>query len=398
MLAPDETLKLSTKPYLASTPRFASGADTPRNFLERCLADLAALEPKIGAFVHLNLDGARAAADRSAGRWREGRPLSKLDGMPVGIKDIIETTDMPTETGLAAVRRVAVPSAMARASPRLREAGAVIVGKTVTTEFAASEPRGTRNPHDLRRTPGGSSSGSAAGVAAGMISAGLGTQVIGSTVRPASYCGCIGFKATVGALNRGGSYDGLSQSATGVLAAALEDAWQVAYEIAARAGGDPGYPGLFGPASAPAARKPRRLAFLETAGWATASADAKQAMTDALARFRSAGIDVLTRQSHVKVAEVEAAIAQARELSMRINGWESRWPLNTYRERDASKLSQVMLARLAEAEAMSLDDYRKDLALRDQTRALYAELAAECDACVSLSAPAAAPIGLEFDG
>ncbi len=280
----------------------------------------------------------------------------------------------------------------------MREAGAVIVGKTVTTEFAASEPRGTRNPHDLHRTPGGSSSGSAAGVAAGMISAGLGTQVIGSTVRPASYCGCIGFKATVGALNRGGSYDGLSQSATGVLAAALEDAWQVAYEIAARAGGDPGYPGLFGPASAPAARKPRRLAFLETAGWATASADAKQAMTDALARFRSAGIDVLTRQSHVKVAEVEAAIAQARELSMRINGWESRWPLNTYRERDASKLSQVMLARLAEAEAMSLDDYRKDLALRDQTRALYAELAAECDACVSLSAPAAAPIGLEFDG
>ena len=397
MLAPDETLKLSTKPYLASTPRFASGADTPRNFLERCLADLAALEPEIGAFVHLNLDGARATADRSAGRWREGRPLSKLDGMPVGIKDIIETIDMPTEQGspLFVGCRTERDGASVAA---LREAGAVIVGKTVTTEFAASEPRGTRNPHDLRRTPGGSSSGSAAGVAAGMISAGLGTQVIGSTVRPASYCGCIGFKATVGALNRGGSYDGLSQSATGVLAAALEDAWQVAYEIAARAGGDPGYPGLFGPASAPAARKPRRLAFLETAGWATASADAKQAMTDALARFRSAGIDVLTRQSHVKVAEVEAAIAQARELSMRINGWESRWPLNTYRERDASKLSQVMLARLAEAEAMSLDDYRKDLALRDQTRALYAELAAECDACVSLSAPAAAPIGLESTG
>jgi Asp-tRNA(Asn)/Glu-tRNA(Gln) amidotransferase A subunit family amidase len=397
MLAPDETLKLSTKPYLSATPRFAGGSDTPRDFLERCLADLAALEPKIGAFVNLNLDGARAAADRATSRWRAGRPLSKIDGMPVGIKDIIETADMPTENGspLFAGFRSERDGASVAA---LREAGAVVVGKTVTTEFAATEPRGTRNPHDLRRTPGGSSSGSAAAVASGMLSAALGTQVIGSTIRPASYCGCVGFKVTVGALNRGGSYDGLSQSATGVLAATLEDAWQVAYEIAVRAGGDPGYPGLFGPASTPAAKKPRRVAFLETAGWAAASAGAKQAMADALARIKAAGIEVLTPQSNAKVAAVEAAIAQARPLSMRINGWESRWPLNTYRERDASKVSQVMLGRLAEAEAMSLDDYRNDLAQRDKARVLYAELAADCDACVSLAAPAAAPMGLESTG
>jgi Asp-tRNA(Asn)/Glu-tRNA(Gln) amidotransferase A subunit family amidase len=172
----------------------------------------------------------------------------------------------------------------------------------------------------------------------------------------------------------------------------------VAYEIAVRAGGDPGYPGLFGPASAPAPKKPRRVAFLETPGWAAASADAKAAMADALARLKAAGIDVLTPQSHAKVAAVEAAIAQARPLSMRINGWESRWPLNTYRDRDASKLSSVMLARLAEAEAMTLDEYRADLAQRDKTRALYAELAADCDVCVSLSAPAAAPMGLESTG
>jgi Asp-tRNA(Asn)/Glu-tRNA(Gln) amidotransferase A subunit family amidase len=397
MLAPDETLKLSTKPYLSATPRFAGGSDTPREFLERCLADLAALEPKIGAFVNLNLDGARAAADRATSRWRAGRPLSKIDGMPVGIKDIIETADMPTENGspLFAGFRSERDGASVAA---LREAGAVVVGKTVTTEFAATEPRGTRNPHDLRRTPGGSSSGSAAAVGSGMLSTALGTQVIGSTIRPASYCGCVGFKVTVGALNRGGSYDGLSQSATGVLAATLEDAWQVAYEIAVRAGGDPGYPGLFGPASAPSAKKPRRVAFLETAGWAAASAGAKQAMADALARIKAAGIEVLTPQSNAKVAAVEATIAQARPLSMRINGWESRWPLNTYRERDASKVSQVMLTRLAEAEAMSLGDYRNDLAQRDKARALYAELAADCDACVSLAAPAAAPIGLESTG
>ncbi len=249
--------------------------------------------------MHLNLEGARVAADQATARWREGKPLSPIDGMPIGIKDIIETIDMPTEQGspLFVGCRTERDAASVVA---LREAGAVIVGKTVTTEFAATEPRGTRNPHDLRRTPGGSSSGSAAAVASGMLSTALGTQVIGSTIRPASYCGCIGFKGSVGALNRGGSYDGLSQSSTGVLAATLEDAWQVAYEIAMRAGGDPGYPGLFGPASAPAPVKPRRVAFLETAGWADASPDAKQAMADALARLKAAGIDVLTRHSDAK--------------------------------------------------------------------------------------------------
>src|SRR5262249_52029055 len=150
--------------------------------------------------------------------------------------------------------------------------------------------------------------------------------------------------------------------------------------------------------SAPAPGKPRRLAFVETAGWAVASPHAKQAIADTLARLKAAGIEILSRQSHAQLAAVEAAIAPARPLSMRINAWEWRWPLNTYRERDASKLSHAMLTRPAEAEAMSLDDYRNDLAQRDKARALYAELAAECDACVSLSAPAAAPLGLESTG
>src|SRR5215471_5973378 len=385
------------RPYLPATTDFASGKDSPRAFLERCLAALDAWEPTIGAFVILNLTAARIAADESTKRWRSGKPLSAIDGMPTGIKDIIETIDMPTQNGspLFAGFRSERDGASVAA---LREAGAVIVGKTVTTEFAATEPRGTRNPWDTARTPGGSSSGSAAAVAVGAITVGLGTQVIGSILRPSSYCGCVGFKVSVGALNRGGSYDGLSQSATGVLATTLDEAWHVAYEIAVRAGGDPGYPGLFGPASAPAPRTPRRLAFLETAGWAVASPDAKQAIADALARLKIAGIEVLTRQSHAQVAAVEAAIAPARPLSMRINGWEWRWPLNTYRERDASKLSRAMLTRLAEAEAMSIDDYRNDLAQRDKARALYGGLAAECDACVSLSAPAAAPLGLESTG
>src|SRR5947209_10190479 len=282
MLAPEDKLKLSPKPYLAATARFAAGADTPRDFLERCLADLAALEPKIGAFVHLNLDGARVAADRSVARWRAGRPLSPIDGIPLGIKDIIETADMPTEQGspLFVGCRTGRDGASVAA---LREAGAVILGKVVTTEFAATEPRGTRNPWDRERTPGGSSSGSAAAVACGMVPAALGTQVVGSILRPASFCGCVGFKPSVGRINRGGSYDYFSQSCTGVLAASLEDAWLVAVNISARSGGDPGYPGLRGPSEPPPPQRPRALAFLRTSGWDEAVPEARATFETATA-------------------------------------------------------------------------------------------------------------------
>jgi Asp-tRNA(Asn)/Glu-tRNA(Gln) amidotransferase A subunit family amidase len=397
MLSPDIAPAPQAKPFLAAAAQFAGGRDTPRAYLERCLDALVVWEPKIGAFVHTNLDGARAAADASSSRWRDNKPLSAIDGMPIGIKDIIETADMPTEMGSPLFdgwrsgRDAAAVSA-------LREAGAVIVGKTVTTEFAATEPRGTRNPWDLARTPGGSSSGSAAAVAAGLVSAALGTQVMGSIVRPASYCGCVGFKPSVGAINRGGSHDELSQSCMGVLAATLEDAWQVASEIAARTGGDPGYPGLVGPLRMLLPAKPQRLVFLETAGWQVAGAEAKQAIQDSLALFSRNGIHIVTRQSDKLVADVEEAIVNARALSIRINAWESRWPLNTYRSRDATKLSQAMLVRLAQAEAMSLNDYRADLDERNRVRALYGELAARCDACVTLAAPSAAPVGLGSTG
>jgi len=385
------------KPFLAAAGQFAGGQDTPRAYLERCLETLAAWEPKIGAFVCTNIDGSRAAADASSMRWRDNKPLSAIDGMPIGIKDIIETADMPTGMGSPLFDGWS-SGRDAAAVVALREAGAVILGKTVTTEFAATEPRGTRNPWDPGRTPGGSSSGSAAAVAAGLVSAALGTQVMGSIVRPASYCGCVGFKPGVGGINRGGSHDELSQSCMGVLAATLEDAWQVASEIAARAGGDPGYQGLVGPLRMPPPARPQRLVFLETAGWQVASAEAKKAIQKSLALLSRNGIDILTRQSDQLVGAVEEAIADARALSIRINTWESRWPLNTYRNRDAGKLSRAMLARLAQAEAMSLDDYRADLDERIRVRALYESLAAQCDACVTLAAPAAAPVGLSSTG
>src|ERR1700734_4212025 len=295
MLAPDQT-KPVMRPYLAAAQNFASGKQTPREFLEQSLKLLDQWEPRIGAFVCTNLPAARAAADNSTARWRAGKPLSAIDGMPVGIKDIIETVHMPTEMGspLFAGWRSQKDAACVRA---LRDAGAVIIGKTVTTEFAASEPRGTRNPWNTAHTPGGSSSGSAAAVAAGIVAAALGTQVIGSTIRPASFCGCVGFKPSVNAINREGSHDYQSQSCTGILGATLQDVWQVAHEIVARVGGDAGTPGLRGPHTMPLAQRPRRLAVLETAGWESASVAAKQQLGEAIMRLRSAGVGIRTRQN-----------------------------------------------------------------------------------------------------
>jgi Asp-tRNA(Asn)/Glu-tRNA(Gln) amidotransferase A subunit family amidase len=396
MNAPDAVTP-RMRPFLPATAEFVSGKESPREFLERCIAQLDAWEPKIGAFVALNLAAARTAADRSTNRWRAGKPLSPIDGMPVGIKDIIETIDMPTENGspLFAGFRSQRDSASVAA---LREAGAVILGKTVTTEFAWMHPRETRNPWDLNRTPGGSSSGSAAGVAVGAISVGLATQVFGSILRPSSFCGCFGFKPTVGAINRGGSHDALSQSTHGPIAASLPEAWAVAYEISRRAGGDPGFPGLYGPPACPAPSKPRRLAVLETDGWAVATSAAGHAFAEASVKLRSAGVTLASRHDNEKIAAVEDAIHGARELCANIIAWESRWPINTYRARDASKLSQAMLDLGARAEALTLDDYRRDITERARRRAIYQSLEAEFDACVALAAPGAAPVGLESTG
>jgi Asp-tRNA(Asn)/Glu-tRNA(Gln) amidotransferase A subunit family amidase len=392
-----DAMKPRLQPFLPATADFTSRKDSPREFLERRIADLEAWEPKIGAFVTLNLAAARNAADRSTERWRADKPFSPIDGMPIGIKDIIETIDMPTENGspLFAGFRGNRDSASVAA---LREAGAVILGKTVTTEFAWMQPRATKNPWDLTRTPGGSSSGSAAAVAVGAISVGIGTQVFGSIVRPASFCGCFGFKPTVGAINRGGSHDALSQSTHGPIAASLPEAWQVAYEISRRAGGDPGFPGLYGPPTCPTPSKPRRLAVLETDGWAVATSAAKDAFEEASEKLKSAGVALVTRHDNEKIAAVEDAIEGGRELCANIIAWESRWPLNTYRARDAGKLSQAMLDLSARAEALTLDDYRRDIRERDRRRAVYQALAGEFDACLTLSAPGAAPVGLGSTG
>lgn len=203
--------------------RITSGALSAEDYVTACLDRIDALDRDVRAFAHIDRAHALAQA-RDLDEWRRnGRPTGPLHGIPVAIKDIFDTRDYPTECGspLLAGRR---PRQDATVVAKLRAAGAVIIGKTVTTEFAYYHPGPTRNPHDLERTPGGSSSGSAAAVAAGMVPLALGSQTNGSMIRPASFCGVFGAKPTHGLISRGGVLE-LSRTLdhVGVYARTLED-------------------------------------------------------------------------------------------------------------------------------------------------------------------------------
>jgi Asp-tRNA(Asn)/Glu-tRNA(Gln) amidotransferase A subunit family amidase len=366
--------------------------------LEERLRLIDKLDGRINAFVELARDSARRDAEESAQRWRTGAEQSPIDGILVGVKDIIETADMPTAqgsplwTGFSTLRDSATVQA-------LREAGAVILGKTATTEFACTELLAkTVNPHDPDRTPGGSSSGSAAAVGAGLIPVALGSQVVGSTLRPSSYCGCFGFKPTTGALNRGGSYDYLSQSCVGLMGATLEDVWLCAKAIAVRVGGDPGNPGLQGPDMLPTVRAPKRLLLLETEGWHKATPGAKEALAGEMRRIREQGLEIVSRSSNPKLNAFEDSIADALDLTWEIMCWEFRWPLGTYARRDAGAITPAMLSRLKQGEEMTQADYAAALARRSSIRAAFQDLAADFDGVVTLAATGAAPVGFASTG
>jgi Asp-tRNA(Asn)/Glu-tRNA(Gln) amidotransferase A subunit family amidase len=376
--------------FCDAVPRFRSGEDDPCKYLERCLDVISEREPAVKAWVVLNERGAREAAEQSKARWRSGHPLSAIDGMPIGIKDLIETKDMPTQMGCAAMEGnfPKRDSALVRA---LRDAGAVIVGKAVTTELGGAHPGPTLNPFDLRRTPGGSSSGSAAAVACGMVPVAIGTQVGGSVIRPASYCGNWALKPTYGALNRG-ERQGYSQSTIGVHANSAIDMWQVAMEIALRAGGDPGHPGLYGPNETPAAIKPQQLIVMETSGWESLDARTRSAFECVLEALREQGVAIIRRSKSPLVEAIEHGIAQVKSINSEICAFELRWSLENLVEQHPGKLSKHALKKLEQGRKMSLEDFRKRLLDRDDARRRLSAIAPLGDALISLSSPGPAPL------
>ncbi len=373
-----------------ATRDFRAGKDTPRAYLERAIETIAAREPTVKAFVHLNEAGARAAADASTARWKAGAPLSAIDGMPIAIKDLLETKDMPTEMGCEAFRGN-FPKRDNAAIWALRQAGAVVFGKTVTAELGGSHPGPTTNPWDPARTPGGSSSGSAAVIAARMVPAALGTQVGGSVIRPAAYCGNFALKPTQGGINRG-ERQTTSMSTTGVHAGSIEDMWQVTVEITSRAGGDPGRPGVFGPLSPPAPVKPDRLIVLETEGWKELDAGSKAAFETLLENLQRAGVTLLRRKDHAFVEALEQAVSNGRAVCGAITGWENRWYQRNLVDLQPDGVSERAKTILARAEAMSPDDYRAALMERAAAQLRHAAIAPLAEAVITLSCPGPAPL------
>jgi Asp-tRNA(Asn)/Glu-tRNA(Gln) amidotransferase A subunit family amidase len=187
----------------ATAAAIRRGEATAEEVLEACLARTAATDDEIQAWTTVAAETARAEARARDGDVRAGRPLGPLIGVPVGIKDIIDVAGLPTTSGAPAFAHT-LPSRDAELVARLRAAGAVIVGKTVATQFAFLDAAPTRNPWSLDRTPGGSSSGSAAAIAAGHVPAAIGTQTIGSILRPAAFCGVVGLKGGHGDVPLGG--------------------------------------------------------------------------------------------------------------------------------------------------------------------------------------------------
>jgi Asp-tRNA(Asn)/Glu-tRNA(Gln) amidotransferase A subunit family amidase len=275
----------------AAADAIRTGRLTSEELVCACLDRIAALEERVQAWAFLDpghaLEQAREA-DRAL--LREGRALGPLHGVPVGVKDILDTKDMPTEDGtvLHAGRR---PTEDAAAVSLLREAGAVILGKTVTTELAVFCPGKTRNPHDPERTPGGSSSGSAAAVAACMVPLAVGTQTNGSVIRPASYCGVYGYKPSRGLISRRGV---LRQSPPldqlGGFARTVEDAALIAERMMAFDERDPDMrprarPDLVGALAEEPPAAGLRLAFVKTPAWGQADADTREAFGELVAHL-----------------------------------------------------------------------------------------------------------------
>ena len=348
--------ELPTRPISQLVAATRSGELSARELVDACLGAIAAREDVLQAWVHLDPELARTQAERLDALPADER--GPLHGLPVGVKDIIDTADQPTQHG-SPVYAGNQPSADATCVARLREAGAVVLGKTVTTEFAGFHPGPTTNPHDPSRTPGGSSSGSAAAVGAGTVPLALGTQTAGSIVRPASFCGVVGAKPTFDRVPA----DGVKPFSPSLdtVGTFTHDAAGATLALAVLTGEDPMGPAATAPGEGPAPR----LGFARTPEWDRLPGTTRTAVEDAAARLGNdldvvevelpAAFDGLVEaQMALMMTEATEALARERrdhaaQLSSRLRdglrvGDRHRWAVDAARahvERCRALLSDV---------------------------------------------------------
>jgi Asp-tRNA(Asn)/Glu-tRNA(Gln) amidotransferase A subunit family amidase len=369
------------------------GIITSVQLVQACLARIRDVDPDVQAWTFLDPEYVLAQARGRDELRLSGQPIGALHGVPVGIKDIIDTADMPTENG-SPLHAGRTPGRDATVVALLRGAGAVIMGKTVTTEFATRHPGKTRNPHDPAHTPGGSSSGSAAAVAAGMVPLALGSQTGGSTIRPASYCGVYGLKPTHGLISRHGMFQ-LSRTVdhVGLFARAIEDLALLMEELVAGDEADPdtrARPRV--PYRAIAAEEPPlppMFGFMKTPHWDRVDADAKAAFAELIEHLGD----------RVEEVELSAATADAWQWHEAISGAEMALNLRREWEAESDGLSAALRARLARGRSVSAVEY---LAARSHVPALIASFAElfeqRYDAILTPPAFGTAPAGLDSTG
>jgi Asp-tRNA(Asn)/Glu-tRNA(Gln) amidotransferase A subunit family amidase len=373
-------------------PGFLDGRDTPRAYFERCLEVIAVREPSIKAFVMMDVEAARAAANRSTERYQSGKPLSRIDGMPFAVKDLFKTADFPTELNSPLLKgeRHRFDSAHVYA---MRKGGAVILGKTTLPELGSGQPAVTRNPFNLERSPGGSSSGSAASVGAAMLPVAIGSQGRGSVLRPASFCGNVALKPTFGAVHSGGMlWRSPSYSTIGIHSSNVTDCWRTAWQIAQTVGGDPGHPGLFGDADV-ASTKPMRLIRLDTLGWAITEPGIQKRFEEFLTLLRNDGVEIISRHDNPAVEAFEQALATIPEFQPDLAAWEMQWPALLVRDRGRDQIKERLVERFEFGERMSLDEYRVTLEALSKLRDVFASLEGVADGFITLPTPTMPPVG-----
>lgn len=363
-------------PVLPLISRISRGELTPRAAFERFDEAVSAREASLQAFAHLEPDRARLLLDT------DGERLARLPlgGLPAGIKDIFDTAGMPTTYG-SPIYAGHQPLADAASVVAVRHAGGVLYGKTVSTEFAFLHPGPTRNPHDEAHTPGGSSSGSAAAVAAGMVAMATGTQTAGSVIRPASFCGIAGYKPSFAMIPPVGAKTfSWSLDTVGLLAPTVPDVAHFAAAVT----------GLPLAVSDEADARPR-LALALTAQAEEAGADAHRVLERAATLARQAGAGVVS-------VHLPASVAAAFEAQQTVMSYEGAAALAFEHETARDRMSTVLREYLDAGAAIPATDYVAALQTADSARTAFEAFMQRHDALLTFSSPGAAPEGLASTG
>lgn len=365
---------------------------TSEELVQACLDRIDSVEDRVGAWAHLDPEYALQQARDADLYRRSGASVGPLHGVPIGVKDIFDTKDMPTEDGTV-LHAGRTPAFDATAVARLREAGAIIMGKTVTTELAVYAPGKTTNPHDAHRTPGGSSSGSAAAVAANMVPLSIGTQTNGSVIRPASYCGVFGYKPSHGLISR---YRVLQQSRVldqvGVFGRSVGDVALIAQQLMGYDERDPDMcararPDLVDIAAQEPPTRPH-FAFVKTPAWDQADKDVRDGFGELLEFLGDQAEELDLTELLEKAIEWHRTIMEA----------DLAKSFRREYERARDRLSPALCEMIERGRRCLAVDYNLAVEQIPRLNEALGEILLEHDAILTPATTGEAPIGLESTG